>query len=152
MKSYRGFTPLERRRARNWLRDQWRTGARRRPRACNFCGTRGGILEAHTEDYSEPFGGHIGEWAACYVCHMMIHNRHHFPGAFRGYLSILESGRRVAKFRRRDWSLFKDLSSEIARTGDCSLAVKARIPPDGPVELSTLGERADSLEVTDGNR
>src|ERR1700737_880157 len=32
-------------------------------------------IEVHSENYSEPFGDHIGEHGLCYRCHQMIHNR-----------------------------------------------------------------------------
>jgi hypothetical protein len=30
-------------------------------------------IEAHSEDYSEPFGDHIGAYGLCRGCHVMIH-------------------------------------------------------------------------------
>lgn len=78
MRSYNGFSPAERRRAMRWeqRRDRDGTHPHPKPSACDACGQTEGALQRHTEDYSEPFGPHIGRFALCFLCHMMLHVRH----------------------------------------------------------------------------
>jgi hypothetical protein len=56
-----------------------------RPIRCDACGQTEGPIDAHSEDYSEPFGDHIGEHALCYRCHMAIHTREKNPEAWAIY-------------------------------------------------------------------
>lgn len=52
----------------------------------------------HSEDYSEPFGDHIGRYTLCYRCHMLVHCRFtgDGPRAWEEYRSIVRHGGRVA--------------------------------------------------------
>ncbi len=92
MKSYNGFEPAQRYRALGWLRRQYAAGTRTEPTVCDACGQQHGILERHSEDYSEPFGDHIGAYGLCYVCHMMVHCRFNSPQAWQDYKSAVNNG------------------------------------------------------------
>lgn len=96
MNSYNGFSPAQRSRALRWLNAEYAAGRRTRPERCDACGQTAGALQAHSEDYSEPFGAHIGEHGLCYVCHMMIHCRFSAPGPWERYRRHVRSGYRVA--------------------------------------------------------
>tara|TARA_R100000773_G_scaffold36307_1_gene31302 strand:- start:1602 stop:1847 length:246 start_codon:yes stop_codon:yes gene_type:complete len=75
MKSYNGFTPKERTDAFIWLKGEYASGRREKGKVCDACGQTKGIVEDHSEDYSYPYGDHIGKYTFCYRCHMMIHCR-----------------------------------------------------------------------------
>ena len=59
MRSYNGFKPRQLMRVLVWLKQQYAAGLRRPPIACDACGQTKGIIERHSEDYSEPFGDHV---------------------------------------------------------------------------------------------
>lgn len=46
----------------------------------------------HSEDYSSPYGPHIGQFGLCYVCHMMIHCRFSAPEAWHRYCDLVAEG------------------------------------------------------------
>lgn len=75
---YNGFSAQVRVKAMRWARAQYDAGRKVRPTRCQVCMITAdqGKVMAHSEDYSEPFGPHIGEYAVCYRCHMVIHVRH----------------------------------------------------------------------------
>jgi hypothetical protein len=58
--SYNGFTPQQRAHALRGLNREYAAGRRQRPTSCDACGQTEGVIEPHSEDYSEPFGDHIG--------------------------------------------------------------------------------------------
>jgi hypothetical protein len=91
MKSYNGFSGAQRDRAQNWLRTQWRDG-RPRPIKCCACGQDLGVIHAHAEDYSEPFGDQTDEFPMCYRCHIMLHCRFQHPEAWDRYRAAIRSG------------------------------------------------------------
>jgi hypothetical protein len=92
MNPYNGFTSAERTRALNWLKGEYAAGRRRRPIVCDACGQTEGPIEAHSEDYSFPYGDHIGQYGVCYRCHMMIHCRFKNPGAWADYKAAVRDG------------------------------------------------------------
>ncbi len=92
MNSYNGFSPARRLRALRWLTAEYDAGRRTRPTSCDACGQARGLIEAHSEDYGEPFGAHVGRFALCYRCHMLVHCRFRAPAAFEGYVASLELG------------------------------------------------------------
>lgn len=92
MNSYNGFTPEQRMKALYWLKAQVKAGTRTAPTECMACGQKEGVIEAHSEDYSEPFGDHIGAYAFCYRCHMMIHCRFRSPEAWNSYRLQVRNG------------------------------------------------------------
>jgi hypothetical protein len=87
VQSYNGFTAHARLKAYKWLMAEYAAGHRVRPIACDACTQNEGLIEPHSEDYSEPFGDHIGQHGCCYACHMMIHCRFGAREAWDRYAS-----------------------------------------------------------------
>ena len=77
--------------------------------SCDVCLTTRGLLMAHSEDYSEPFGSHIGRWGLCYFCHMILHCRARAPEAFASYSAMLEAGQRFVNTDKMAWHLVQRL-------------------------------------------
>lgn len=123
MNSYNGYTPSERTRALKWFRARQAEGFKaRHPDKCDMCGQTHGHLEWHSENYSEPFGEHIGEFGLCYMCHMMIHCRFKSSKAWNMYGLSLREGKLFNSLGGRNWvkfkqkcliGLFNDLSYEV---------------------------------------
>lgn len=108
MNSYNGFSPTQRYKALAYHKKQIASGAKEaRPHKCDGCGTRFGFLAWHSEDYSEPFGPHIGEYGLCYRCHMQIHCRFRNPIAFQNYADMIEAGKRFESYNSSSWERFK---------------------------------------------
>lgn len=107
MKSYNGFSPSQRMKALAWLKDQYGLGARKPPTICDSCGQTEGVIDAHSEDYREPFGDHIGRFGLCFACHMMVHSRWHFPQRFHAYAESVAQGHRFQPFQDRDFASFR---------------------------------------------
>jgi hypothetical protein len=93
MKTYNCFDHDQRMKGHRWLQSEYAAGRRARPTACDACGQTLGPFDAHSEDYSEPFGDHIGRFALCYRCHMAIHTRHDNPEAWATYKLHVAVGR-----------------------------------------------------------
>lgn len=91
MKDYNGFSAAQRTRAGAWLRERWAEGLPR-PSKCDACGQTKGVLDAHAEDYSEPFGPHVYAFSLCFWCHMMIHRRFKAPDAWNAYRTLIRNG------------------------------------------------------------
>ena len=108
MKDYNGFASSQRNKAQRWLNAQWARGSLPRPVRCVACGQDQGVIDAHAEDYSEPFapcktdGFHL-----CFVCHMMVHCRHRNEARWQEYRQHVETGSRPKAFVRRDWPRFQ---------------------------------------------
>lgn len=94
LRTYNGFTSEQRLRAFAWLKSEIAAGRRTQPTSCEACGQTRGVIAGHSEDYSEPFGPHIGRFALCYLCHMILHARYSRPRAFRAYVAALKAGRK----------------------------------------------------------
>jgi hypothetical protein len=111
MNSYNGFSPDQRNRAQAWLNKGWRDGALARPKICVACGQDEGVMDAHAEDYSEPFRPGVTDgFHLCFVCHMMVHCRHRNEKAWQTYRHFVEIGGRSAKaFKTRDFPGFANL-------------------------------------------
>ncbi|MCG3198579.1 MAG: hypothetical protein GHCLOJNM_03082 [bacterium] len=109
MKSYNGFSPSQRLKALAWLKGEYQSGARRPPVICDSCGQTEGIIDAHSEDYREAFGDHIGRFGLCFACHMMVHVRWSFPQRFHAYAECVASGNRFAPFLERDFQTFRTI-------------------------------------------
>jgi hypothetical protein len=93
MKSYNGFPPGARERAQRWLRAEWISGRLARPSVCCACGQDKGIIDAHAEDYSEPFRpGVTDEFHLCFTCHMMVHFRFRNRAAWSRYSEAIANG------------------------------------------------------------
>lgn len=108
MKSYNGFSPAQRMKALKWLKaDKAAKGETMTPEMCEVCGQEWGPLSYHSEDYSEPFGPHIGAYALCYICHMMIHCRFRNPVAWGEYKAALKMGAIYRTYGRNNWTAFR---------------------------------------------
>jgi hypothetical protein len=83
MSSYNGFTGAQRDKAQAWLRAEWTSGRLARPARCCACGQDKGRIDAHTEDYSEPFAaGKTDAFHLCQGCHTIAHQRFRWPAAW----------------------------------------------------------------------
>lgn len=89
--SYNGFDAEQRTRADAWYNQQKADGAIVVAAMCCTCSSRDRV-NGHTEDYSEPFGAHIGAFDLCWICHMMVHCRHRNPRRWAQYINVLEAG------------------------------------------------------------
>lgn len=108
MNGYNGFSSEQRRRAQAWLRRHWKLGVLERPTQCAACGQHRGIIDAHAEDYSEPFAaGKTDQFHLCFTCHMMVHCRFKNPDDWRYYKSVIKRGGRYAPVYRRDIGGFR---------------------------------------------
>jgi hypothetical protein len=85
VRSYNGFTAWQRQTAFNWLKAEYAAGRRAKPVVCDGCGQDQGIISAHSEDYSAPFGDHIGQYGFCATCHRQVHCRFRNPLAWQAY-------------------------------------------------------------------
>ena len=93
LKTYNGYHHSQRMRALAWLKAEYAAGRRQPPIACEACGQTEGPIQAHSEDYSEPFGQHIRRYRVCYRCHMMIHCKFKNAAAWETYKRHLHEGR-----------------------------------------------------------
>lgn len=105
-KPYNGFSAEERSRAGRWARAERAAGRKSKPTKCDACGQTEGVIEPHSEDYSAPYGDHIGAFGLCYRCHMMIHCRFSNPVAWHQYLRSIHSGMVYVPFLQRDFQRF----------------------------------------------
>ena len=111
MNSYNGFSPEQREKAQRWLRSQWESGALARPSTCCACGQTRGIIHAHAEDYSEPFGDQTHAYHLCYRCHICLHCRFRYPAGWEAYKVSLRQGAIWAPIFRADFNeIVKTLS------------------------------------------
>ena len=96
LKGYNGFSGEQRGRAQSWLNAQWRSGAITAPLTAIACGQAAQPIDAHAEDYSEPFRKDVTDgFHLCFICHMMVHCRHRSQEAPRLYRHMVESGGRA---------------------------------------------------------
>jgi hypothetical protein len=107
VKDYNGFSAKEREDAYEWLKEQWRLGKRPKPEKCCACGQTEGVLMAHSEDYSKPYGDNIDRYPLCYICHMMVHCRFRNPEKFAAYAKIVSAGGRFKAFPGANWDGFR---------------------------------------------
>jgi hypothetical protein len=108
MRAYNGFSGKQRSRAQGWLNRQWKSGALARPIRCVACGQGKGIIDAHAEDYSEPFAaGKTDQYHLCFTCHMMVHWRFRSPEDWLYYQSVIRCGGRYAPAHKRDIGGFR---------------------------------------------
>jgi len=105
---YNGFTPHQRNKAQKWLNQQWASFRLSKPTVCCACGQDEGVMDAHAEDYSEPFqAGKTDAFHLCFRCHMMVHCRHRDKLGWMNYKQAIKSGIIFEPFFRRDWDKFK---------------------------------------------
>ncbi len=96
MKDYNGFLGPQRDRAQRWLNKEWSAGRLARPSECVACGQTEGIIQAHAEDYSEPFRAGVTDgFHLCIICHAMVHARTRSPKAWSKYRAMIEAGGRA---------------------------------------------------------
>jgi hypothetical protein len=92
VKDYNGFSSHQRQRAQNWLNKEWDAGRLPRPSNCVACGQTEGKIEAHAEDYGEPFRpGVTDAFHLCQKCHRKVHARPRNEGAWREYRAKIEA-------------------------------------------------------------
>lgn len=89
------FKPEQRAAAGRWLRAEIAAGRREEAAECISCGQTEGKLQLHSEDYSKPYGDHVGAWPLCFACHMALHCRHRETLGFMRYSAMLLQGTRV---------------------------------------------------------
>ena len=106
MNSYNGFTSHRRMKAYRWLMAEYEAGRRTRPISCDGCGQNQGLIEPHSEDYSEPYGDHIGQFGVCYVCHMIIHCRFKAPERWQLYCEQMRAGAIFKPFANKNFRGF----------------------------------------------
>jgi len=96
LKDYNGFSGKQRERAQRWLNKAWTAGQLARPIECVACGQTEGVIQAHAEDYSEPFRAGVTDgFHLCIICHAMVHARSKSPKAWRDYRAMVEAGGRA---------------------------------------------------------
>lgn len=134
MNPYNDFTSAERTRALRWLNIEYAAGRRTRPTSCEVCQQTEGVIEAHSENYSFPYGPHIGAHSLCYRCHMMIHCRFKNPKAWAAYRTQMRNGVTFAPMLSRSFPRFT--SETLTRFGQG--VPHTRGPARGPTFLDTL--------------
>lgn len=108
MNSYNGFSPNQRIKALNWLKKQWAMGIRKeKPKKCDICSQTEGYLAYHSEDYSEPYGEHIGAFGLCYTCHMVIHCRFRNKNMCDIYLNAIKDNKCYEPMTGNKWIHFR---------------------------------------------
>ena len=134
MKSYNGFSPEARNRAQAWLRAEWTSGRLARPTVCCACGQDRGIIDAHAEDYSEPFkAGVTDEFHLCFTCHMMVHCRFRSPAAWDRYRATVAAGGHFAPTMKRDFGTFA--SQQLDGPQGFAAAMAGFVPGPAPTRL-----------------
>ncbi len=109
MNWYNGFPPQQRSRALSWLRAQQAAGRFPiKPERCMATGATEGIIDFHSEDYSEPFGPHIGAYQFSYFTHMLLHCRFRSPEAWARYLDLLRRGAWWPPAKTRDFGMVRE--------------------------------------------
>lgn len=107
MNHYNGFSPAQRNKAQAWLNKQWSIGSFARPMSCCACTQDKGIIDAHAEDYSEPFAqGKTDQYHLCFRCHMAVHCRFRNPDAYVKYAQEVYAGTVYKPFYTRDFFAF----------------------------------------------
>jgi hypothetical protein len=108
MNDYNGFTGNQRNKAQAWLNGQWSAGTLERPCECVACGQTLGVIDAHAEDYSEPFeAGKTDQYHLCFICHMMVHCRFRNRPAWHKYRRALMAGAVFTAWTGRNFPRFK---------------------------------------------
>lgn len=102
--TYNGFSGAQRAAAAAWFKALARKPTPE-PLACDGCGTSSVPIARHSEDYSAPYGAHVGRWGVCYTCHMMVHCRYKSPHAWERYRELVREGSRVVP--ARNWYEFR---------------------------------------------
>ena len=142
MKAYNGFSPETRNAAQAWLNREWKSGRLARPVKCCACGQEHGIIDAHAEDYSEPFrAGLTDQFHLCYRCHMLVHCRFGKGASAWGvYRDNIRAGTMFAAMTERNFGRF---CAETLRSDGCSAAyvVHEAAPTFLPLDDIEAGKR-----------
>lgn len=138
MKPYNGFSEAQRNKAQTWLNSQWAAGLLLKPSQCCSCGQTKGIIDAHAEDYSEPFAaGKTDKYHLCFRCHMALHCRFRNLEAFKRYCQSVESGKQYNPFYKRNFFVFVEQQlnawqpqgeTPYKKTSNVLAAIHANIP------------------------
>lgn len=147
MKDYNGFSGFQRGRAQSWLNAQWASGKLARPKVCCACGQTEGVIDAHAEDYSEPFtAGKTDGFHLCFICHMMVHCRFRNPLAWKRYVEAIERGVRFVALGGRNFPRFSALflSGDIMRAAHTMHAPPADSPLRRISDPAHVGDGADA--------
>lgn len=89
MKEYNGFSGTERMMVQAIMNDLQNRGIISwSDKPCSICGSKGGEMQAHVEDYSNVFDYH----PICIECHMKLHMRFRFPGYWIKHLIDVSNG------------------------------------------------------------
>jgi hypothetical protein len=102
-KPYNGFPAAFRERQGGAVYKAFREGRIQRPTECIICGITsadGATIQAHNEDYYEPFD-YVG---ICFCCHMAIHKRFSNLTQWRRWRASATSGWKPP--RTRDYRIF----------------------------------------------
>jgi hypothetical protein len=102
MATYNGFTDQQRNVAAAWEKRERYSGRKQAPVVCQVCGQLEGRIEPHSEDYSFPYGAHIGQYGFCFRCHRILHMRFRAPEAWLRYLEALRDGATFAPVHTND--------------------------------------------------
>jgi hypothetical protein len=157
MNSYNGFSPEQRDKAQRWLRSEWSFGRLARPSVCCVCGQDKGIIDAHAEDYSEPFAaGKTDQFHLCYVCHMMVHCRFKNRDNWRAYRSEVRLSGRARPFHARNFGQFAAMflngrftplqQPPIAQLNNAGVEILDRI--DSWLKRAQVADGANALHLT----
>ena len=144
LKTYNSFNGEQRARAQSWLNSQWRSGALARPVACTACDQTAQPIDAHAEDYSEPFRKDVTDaFHLCFICHMMVHCRHRSQEAWRVYRQMVESGGRAIPVGGRHFPAFQ----QKFLTGQITSALFEWFDPPKRQALSEIELSQDRTQV-----
>ena len=117
VKDYNGFSGKQRERAQRWLDKEWSGNRLARPWTCVACG-RGqteGTIQAHAEDYSEPFRPGVTDgFHLCIICHAMVHARSKNQQAWQRYREAIEAGGR-ARVTKTNQNFFGAVAQFVSR-------------------------------------
>jgi hypothetical protein len=129
LKTYNGFDHDQRMKGYRWLQREYAAGRRARPTVCDACRQAEGPIDAHSEDYSAPFGDHIGRFGLCYRCHMAVHTRFNNREAWEAYKHHVALGR-----------IFYPIGKNFRRFAAENLRSRLKDVPfkQGPVRVRTL--------------
>jgi hypothetical protein len=115
VKDYNGFSGKQRDRAQRWLNKEWSTDRLARPSECVACGQTEGIIQAHAEDYSDPFRAGVTDgFHLCIICHAIVHARSKNQKAWRDYRAMIEAGGR-AKVLKTNQNFFGAMARFVNR-------------------------------------
>lgn len=101
------------------------------------------MIDAHAEDYSEPFGDHIDHYGLCYFCHLLLHCRHVWPAAFQYHADRLNESLWLARpLATRSFPTLRRIAIKLNR-GDLTVSyIDGDVPERGGNLLLLMGTGA----------